>query len=303
MLGVAEREDALLGARLLLVAARAAEGRVEAVFVERLAQRHRLHDVGVGVGAVVERVDVLRARPSWLVWTSRSKPSLRRHLVAEGDHLAELPGRIDMQERERRLGREERLHRQMQQHRRILAHRIEHHRIGEVRRNLAENVDRLGLQALEVGKVNGHAGALGDPSGRISVEGGIPGSAAAEKPVGTVVCLSAVHVLPTKSGADAQQVQRQRIFQRCPKGENFLPWANDNYRKPDGRARPSRVTAWRPPGPDTASAPRPDDRRCWPALRWRSPCPARRSGRSTARAAPGRCASGTAGRRAPRSPA
>jgi hypothetical protein len=34
--GGAEREDALLGAALLLVAARAAEGRVEAVFVQRL---------------------------------------------------------------------------------------------------------------------------------------------------------------------------------------------------------------------------------------------------------------------------
>ena len=41
MLRVAEGEDALLGARLLLVAPRAAEGRVEAVFVERLAQSRR----------------------------------------------------------------------------------------------------------------------------------------------------------------------------------------------------------------------------------------------------------------------
>ena len=43
----AEREDALLGARLLLVAARAAEGGVEAVLVERLLQRLGLHHVGV----------------------------------------------------------------------------------------------------------------------------------------------------------------------------------------------------------------------------------------------------------------
>ena len=41
-----------------------------------------------------------------------------RHLVAEGDHLPELPGRVDMQERERRLGRIEGLHRQMQHARR-----------------------------------------------------------------------------------------------------------------------------------------------------------------------------------------
>ena len=52
MLGVAEGEDALLGARLFLVAPRAAECRVEAVFVQRLAQRHRLHDMRMGVRAM-----------------------------------------------------------------------------------------------------------------------------------------------------------------------------------------------------------------------------------------------------------
>src|SRR5438128_2465308 len=39
---VAEREHALLGARPLLVAARAAEGGVEAVLGDRVQQRHRL---------------------------------------------------------------------------------------------------------------------------------------------------------------------------------------------------------------------------------------------------------------------
>ena len=58
----AEREDALLGARLLLVAARAAERRVEAVLVERLLQALRLPDVGVDRGAVRERIDALRER-------------------------------------------------------------------------------------------------------------------------------------------------------------------------------------------------------------------------------------------------
>src|SRR5690606_37428131 len=41
VMAVAEREDALLGPALFLVAARAAEGRVKAVKVERLAQRLR----------------------------------------------------------------------------------------------------------------------------------------------------------------------------------------------------------------------------------------------------------------------
>ena len=47
----AEGEDALLGAALLLVAAGAAEGRVEPVLVHRLPQALGLHHLGVEVGA------------------------------------------------------------------------------------------------------------------------------------------------------------------------------------------------------------------------------------------------------------
>jgi hypothetical protein len=61
VLRVAEREHALLGARLLLVAARAADRGVMAAGVERLAQRLRLHHVGVHVGAVADRADARRA--------------------------------------------------------------------------------------------------------------------------------------------------------------------------------------------------------------------------------------------------
>ena len=50
MAGRAEAEDALLGAALLLVAAGAAEGGVEAVFVERLLQPLGLPHVGVEAG-------------------------------------------------------------------------------------------------------------------------------------------------------------------------------------------------------------------------------------------------------------
>jgi hypothetical protein len=57
VLRAAEREDALLGARLLLVAPRAAEGGVEAVLVQRLLQALGLPQVGVDLRAVVEGVD------------------------------------------------------------------------------------------------------------------------------------------------------------------------------------------------------------------------------------------------------
>ena len=104
---VAEREDALLGARLLLVAARAAERRVEAVLVQRLLQRLRLHDVGVHGRAVVERVDALRATPSGLMCTMQVEPVLARRCASRNAiHLPELPGRVDVQQRERRRRRD-----------------------------------------------------------------------------------------------------------------------------------------------------------------------------------------------------
>ena len=43
--GVAKGQDALLGARLVLVAPRAAEGGVEVVVVDRVEQRHRLQAI------------------------------------------------------------------------------------------------------------------------------------------------------------------------------------------------------------------------------------------------------------------
>ncbi len=58
----AEREDALLRTRLLLVAARAAERGVEAVLRQRLLQPLGLPHVGVDGRTVRERVDVLRDR-------------------------------------------------------------------------------------------------------------------------------------------------------------------------------------------------------------------------------------------------
>ena len=59
---------------LLLVAPRAADRRVVAAGVERLAQRLRLHDVGVARRAVVERVDAGRQRPrDWCGRSGRSR--------------------------------------------------------------------------------------------------------------------------------------------------------------------------------------------------------------------------------------
>ncbi len=79
------------------------------------------------------------------------EPMLARHLVAEGVHLAELPGRIDVQERERRLARGESLQRQLEHDRAVLADRVQHHRLLGLRGDLAHDVDALGLEPLQVG--------------------------------------------------------------------------------------------------------------------------------------------------------
>src|SRR5439155_10931724 len=54
---VAKGEDALFGARFLLVAASAAERGVESALLERLQERLRLQREGVLLAGVVERVD------------------------------------------------------------------------------------------------------------------------------------------------------------------------------------------------------------------------------------------------------
>ncbi len=151
MLCGAEGEDALLGAALLLVAARAAEGGVEAVLVERLLERLRLHDVGVHLRAVRERVDALRQTLRVHVH-EQLHAEFARHLVAKLVHVAELPRRVDVQQRKRRRRRIERLDREVQHHRAVLADGVEHHRLLALRHHLAHDVDALGLEPLQVGE-------------------------------------------------------------------------------------------------------------------------------------------------------
>ena len=53
-----EGKHALLGPRSFLVAARAAEGRIETAGVECLTERNGLHHVGVDGWWMIERIDV-----------------------------------------------------------------------------------------------------------------------------------------------------------------------------------------------------------------------------------------------------
>ena len=87
------------------------------------------------------------ALPRGLMCSIRSRSYLLHDLVAEGDHLGELPAGVHMQEREGYAAGIEGLARQMQQHGGILADRIEHHRTLEFGRHFAENVDGLRFPA------------------------------------------------------------------------------------------------------------------------------------------------------------
>jgi len=153
VVAVAEAENTLLGPALLLIAPRAPERRVEAVRVQRLLQPFRLPHVGVQ-RSVVERVDS---------FVERFGVPVDYELVPGGGliprriHVPELPGRVDVEQREGQRTREEGFLRQVQHHRRILAHRKEHYRLCRLRDCLPEDEDALGLEPVEVGEVAGHS--------------------------------------------------------------------------------------------------------------------------------------------------
>ena len=82
-------------------------------------------------------------------------------LIAERDHLLELPRRVDVHQRERQASRCEGLQRQMQEHRRILADRIEHHRVLGLGDRLPHDVNALGFETLQVSQTLGQRGGQG----------------------------------------------------------------------------------------------------------------------------------------------
>ncbi len=149
MLGGAEREHALFGPTLFLVAPRAAEGGIKAVLVQSLLQRLRLHDVRVHLGAVREGGDA-RTQACLVHVHQQLKSEFPDHGVAKLVHRAELPRGIDVQQRKRRTGRIEGLHGQVQHHRAVLADRIKHHRPLALGHDLPQDVKALRLDPVQV---------------------------------------------------------------------------------------------------------------------------------------------------------
>jgi len=148
--GRAEREDALLGPALFLVAPRTAKGGIEAPLVECLLQPLGLPHIGVE-RAVVERVDAALLGFGVVV-DQQLHAAFLGHPVAQTIHILELPGRVHVQQRERRRRRVERLARKVQHHCTVLAHGIQHHRTLRLGHDLADDVDRLGLEPFEMGE-------------------------------------------------------------------------------------------------------------------------------------------------------
>jgi hypothetical protein len=116
---------------------------------QRLDQRLRLHRRAVLRARHVERVDALGDRRLVRVHLE-VEPVLSTKLVAVCQQLAEVPRRVDVQQRERRLRRVERLARDVQHARRVLAAGEQQHRPFELRDDLAQDMDALRLELAQV---------------------------------------------------------------------------------------------------------------------------------------------------------
>jgi hypothetical protein len=161
---VAEREDPLLRPGLLLVPPRAADAGVEAVLGDGVEERHRL--------VPVPRLE--RVREHHLAGADRvldgpdDEPlaELRRAAIPEGDHLGVVVAGVHVQEREGEAGRPERLLGEPEQADRVLAPGEQEHRVRALSGDLAEDVDRLRFEPVEVGErlsVRERHGAMTSP--------------------------------------------------------------------------------------------------------------------------------------------
>ena len=154
---VADGQHALLGARALLVAAGAAEAGVEPVLGDRVQQRHGLQAVArgprAGLLAHAALVDRLLHGAD-----EQRQADLRHQPVAELDHLGEVVARVHVQQRERHLARRERLLREPHEHDRVLAAAEQQRGALTLGRDLADDVDGLGLEGSQVRQRGGGDG-------------------------------------------------------------------------------------------------------------------------------------------------
>ena len=86
------------------------------------------------------------------------QPKALHSRIPEADHFPELPVGINMQQGEGQLARVECLQRQMQQHADILPDGIEQYRAAERASTFAQNANRFGFKAREMGCQASQAG-------------------------------------------------------------------------------------------------------------------------------------------------
>lgn len=130
---------------LFLIRPSAPERRIKAVAVEGLLERIGLHHLRVQRRSGIDRVNAA-LDPILIYMHDQVDAEPLGRLVAEADHLAKLPGGIDMQQWERDLCRIEGLQRKVQHDARILADRIEHYWLAKFGNDVAHDLDGLSLQ-------------------------------------------------------------------------------------------------------------------------------------------------------------
>src|SRR5476649_2665560 len=146
----ARREVALLGAGALLVSADADNDRVEVMLRERGLQR-----VGLQLGAAFHPRQSARGKRLTRVQRrlvashAQIEVPLAHESIAELNHLRRLETRVDVHERKRHAT-EERLAHEMQQRTGILADAPEEPEALEMMKRLAQDINALALQGIEM---------------------------------------------------------------------------------------------------------------------------------------------------------
>jgi hypothetical protein len=152
---VAEGHDPLLGPGALLVAAGAAERRVEAVLGDRVQEGHGLEPVARGsraglldhAAAVDRRLDR---------GDDELDPELGHAAIAEVDDLGKVVPGVDVHDRERDRGRPERLVGQVQEDDRVLPAAEEQDGPLALGGDLPHDEDGLRLERAKVGELEVH---------------------------------------------------------------------------------------------------------------------------------------------------
>ena len=144
---IAERIDTFFRPALLFIATSASESGIELIFIERMQQRLRLHQVRMHLASVRERpytgIECLH-----IGFHDQVPSEFLRIVVAELNHLLELPFGIDVHQRERNFSRRKSLFCQANHDGRVFSDRIKHHRILKLGSYLPDDMDRLCFQLL-----------------------------------------------------------------------------------------------------------------------------------------------------------